>query len=270
MCVYLFANCTLGSIFLWQRVLRVHQANIDILINAAGISQRSRIGITNADTAQQIINTNLNATIELCRLFSRFVFRRTQKSVRKTQPKSMDTSESVLIDSGDEAAANPNSEFDRPSRLHGHVSPCIINISSLLGVRGGAGATAYAASKAGVLGFTRALVCENAGVAKDMRVNAIVPGYIDTPMTKCKSVQEATYFSALSVSFSQSSFILLLCSQSFIFFPIFPFGPPRFAFVSNDPFHAPILNTLHNVHLRADTLHIHVHTTWLSFQPLPR
>lgn len=193
MCVCLFANCTLGSIFLWQRVLRLHQADIDILINAAGISQRCPIDITNAETAQQIIDTNLTATIYLCRFFSRIVFRRTQKSVRVSQLKSMDTSESVLVDSGDEDAANQNSEFDRPSRLHGHVSPCIINISSLLGVRGGAGATAYAASKAGVLGFTRALVCETAGFPKDMRVNAIVPGYIRTPMTtKCKSVQKAT------------------------------------------------------------------------------
>ncbi|KAF7512200.1 hypothetical protein GJ744_002362 [Endocarpon pusillum] len=159
-------------------------ADMDILVNAAGISQRLPIGFTNAETAQQIIDTNLNATIDLCRFFSRVAFGRTRKSVRETQRKSTDTSESDLVDSGDEDAVNQNSEIDIPSRLIGHVSPCIINISSLLGVRGGAGATAYAASKAGVLGLTSALVCESASFAIDMRVNAIVPGYIHTPMTQ--------------------------------------------------------------------------------------
>ncbi|KAJ9667444.1 hypothetical protein H2201_002312 [Coniosporium apollinis] len=57
----------------------------------------------------------------------------------------------------------------------------IINVSSLLAVRGGKGAVAYAASKAGVLGLTRALA-EELG-PKGIRVNAIVPGYIETDMT---------------------------------------------------------------------------------------
>ena len=233
--------------------MRLHQIDIDILINAAGISQRYPIGITKAETAQQIINTNLNATIDFCRFFCRIVFRRTRKPVNKIKPISTDTSESVLVDSGDDDLANQNSGSESPSGLHGHVSPCIINISSLLGVKGGVGATAYAASKAGVLGFTRALVCENASFAIGMRVNAIVPGYIHTPMTKCKSVQEATYFSALSVPFSQSPFMLRLCSQSFIFFPIFPFSAPQFAFVPNGPFRGPVINAPHNVHLRVWT-----------------
>ncbi|KAK6599079.1 3-oxoacyl-acyl carrier protein reductase [Botrytis cinerea] len=59
---------------------------------------------------------------------------------------------------------------------------CIINISSLLGIKGGRGSAAYAASKAGFLGLTRALAAEmgSAGI----RVNAIVPGYIETDMTR--------------------------------------------------------------------------------------
>ncbi|KAF7924037.1 hypothetical protein EAE99_006698 [Botrytis elliptica] len=62
---------------------------------------------------------------------------------------------------------------------------CIINVSSLLGIKGGRGSAAYAASKAGVLGLTRALAAEmgTAGI----RVNAIVPGYIETDMTRAMS-----------------------------------------------------------------------------------
>jgi acetoacetyl-CoA reductase len=56
----------------------------------------------------------------------------------------------------------------------------IVNISSINGRRGQAGQTNYAASKAGVLGFTKALALESA--AKNITVNAIAPGYCDTDM----------------------------------------------------------------------------------------
>jgi NAD(P)-dependent dehydrogenase (short-subunit alcohol dehydrogenase family) len=67
------------------------------------------------------------------------------------------------------------------SEGEGEFTPSIINVSSLLGLHGGFGAVAYAASKAGVLGFTRALASEYA--SHRVRVNAIVPGYISTDMT---------------------------------------------------------------------------------------
>ncbi|KAL6696003.1 3-ketoacyl-reductase [Trichoderma pleuroticola] len=57
---------------------------------------------------------------------------------------------------------------------------CIINVSSLMATKGGLGATAYAASKAGVIGFTRALCREMA--SRSIRVNALLPGWVNSSM----------------------------------------------------------------------------------------
>lgn len=57
----------------------------------------------------------------------------------------------------------------------------IINVSSVVGVAGAAGQGNYAAAKAGLLGFTRALALEVAG--RGITVNAIAPGYVETDMT---------------------------------------------------------------------------------------
>ena len=57
----------------------------------------------------------------------------------------------------------------------------IVNLASALATRGLSGSSAYAASKAGVAGFTRAAAAELAPY--DVTVNAVAPGYVDTPMT---------------------------------------------------------------------------------------
>ncbi len=57
----------------------------------------------------------------------------------------------------------------------------IINISSVVGLTGNSGQTNYAASKAGIIGFTKALAQEIA--SRQINVNCIAPGYINTPMT---------------------------------------------------------------------------------------
>jgi 3-oxoacyl-[acyl-carrier protein] reductase len=60
-------------------------------------------------------------------------------------------------------------------------SGVIINITSVIGLSGNAGQTNYAASKSGMIGFTKSLAKELA--SRGIRANCIAPGYIDTQMT---------------------------------------------------------------------------------------
>ncbi len=57
----------------------------------------------------------------------------------------------------------------------------IVNISSIVGLMGNAGQSNYAASKSGIIGFTKSIAKEYGG--KGITVNAIAPGFIETDMT---------------------------------------------------------------------------------------
>ncbi|KAG9206076.1 hypothetical protein G6514_006355 [Epicoccum nigrum] len=126
-------------------------AKIDVLVNCAGITQSRLFATTPVEDVQAIIDTNLTALM----LGTRFLLR--NKYISTT--------------------SRSRSEAEGKG-----LTPSIINVASLLGVSGGYGAVAYAASKAGVLGFTRALAGEYVG--HGVRVNAIVPGYVESDMTK--------------------------------------------------------------------------------------
>ena len=64
----------------------------------------------------------------------------------------------------------------------------IINMSSVVGIQGNAGQANYAASKAGILGFTKSVALELG--SRNIRCNAIAPGFIETEMTE--ALDEAT------------------------------------------------------------------------------
>lgn len=58
----------------------------------------------------------------------------------------------------------------------------IINLTSVVGIRGNAGQANYAASKAGIIGFTKSVALELG--SRNIRSNAIAPGFIETEMTE--------------------------------------------------------------------------------------
>lgn len=137
----------------------------DVLINCAGITQISRLERTDKQWVQRIVDTNLMGTIWGCKYVGQMMIdyrRRIKRGSNKDG-----TRQEVREKRWDKAEV-PNA--------------CIVNVSSLLAVRGGVGASAYAASKAGVLGLTRALAAEMGPLG--IRVNAVVPGYIQTSMTE--------------------------------------------------------------------------------------
>ena len=61
-------------------------------------------------------------------------------------------------------------------------SGSIINMSSIVGVKGNAGQSSYAASKAGIIGFTKSIAAELG--SRNIRCNAIAPGFVETDMTQ--------------------------------------------------------------------------------------
>lgn len=112
----------------------------NILVNCAGITKDATLQNLDTSSFQDVIGVNLVGTFNFCKHFL-------------------------------------NSE--RIESLNG-APISIINISSIVGDRGNFGQTNYAASKAGVIGFTKSLAKE--GGRYNCRANAILPGFIDTPM----------------------------------------------------------------------------------------
>lgn len=74
---------------------------------------------------------------------------------------------------------NMTKQVIRPMIKNGGGS--IINMSSIIGLSGNAGQAAYAASKAGIIGFTKSIALEYG--SRNIRCNAIAPGFVETDMT---------------------------------------------------------------------------------------
>jgi len=112
------------------------------------------------EEVQEMVDVNLMATVWACKFMLPGLLRQKQALGRE-----------AVLDKKE-----VNGELDT-WRIR---SPCIVNVSSLLASHGGAGASVYAASKAAVVSFSRALAEEYGRLG--IRVNTLLPGFIDTDM----------------------------------------------------------------------------------------
>ncbi|MBN2878794.1 MAG: 3-oxoacyl-[acyl-carrier-protein] reductase [Clostridia bacterium] len=93
----------------------------------------------------------------------------------------------------------------------------IVNISSVIGLTGNAGQANYAASKAGIIGFTKSIAKEAA--SRNICVNAVAPGYIVTPMTETlndkvkETIQEKIPLKRLGTPEDAANIVGFLCSE---------------------------------------------------------
>lgn len=85
-----------------------------------------------------------------------------------------------VMDNNLKSVFNVTKQMIRPMMKNGGGS--IINMSSIVGVRGQAGQSNYAASKAGIIGFSKSIAQEMG--SRKIRCNVIAPGFIETDMTE--------------------------------------------------------------------------------------
>ncbi len=93
----------------------------------------------------------------------------------------------VVMDTNLKSVFNMTKQVIRPMMKARAGS--IINMSSIIGIRGNAGQSSYAASKAGIIGFTKSIALEIG--SRNIRCNAIAPGFVETDMTHYLNEGEA-------------------------------------------------------------------------------
>ncbi|MEO5633397.1 3-oxoacyl-[acyl-carrier-protein] reductase [Gaiella sp.] len=96
-------------------------------------------------------------------------------------------------------------------------SGSIVNVSSIVGVHGNGGQTNYAASKAGIIGFTKSLARELG--SRNVRANVVAPGYITTQLTDVlpeeatEAMRQQTPLGRLGAPDDVASAVRFLCSD---------------------------------------------------------
>jgi NAD(P)-dependent dehydrogenase (short-subunit alcohol dehydrogenase family) len=135
-----------------------------ILVNCAGITRDGFVNALTEEDWDRVIDVNLKGTFNVCQSFLRHL------PVVLPDATSATTTSDPADDNDDGTTTTIPSS-----------TASIINVGSIVSERGNLGQVNYAASKGGVLGLTRALAKEVAD--RQVRVNAILPGFIATPMT---------------------------------------------------------------------------------------
>ncbi len=142
-----------------NKILDKHN-RIDILVNNAGITKDNLLLRMSESDWDDVINTNLRGVFNCTKVVAKAMLKQASAKGKQGSPPK-----------ADQPAADAS----------GGRKGKIINIASIIGITGNAGQANYAASKAGIIGFTKSLAKELASRA--ITVNAIAPGYITTDMT---------------------------------------------------------------------------------------
>ena len=127
---------------------------LDLLVHAAGVNHDALLLRAKDAHIDETLQTNLTGAIYAARAAVR-------KIIQKRAPTP-----------GADAAAGP----------HAQAGGCMVFVGSIIGQRGAAGQSVYAASKAGLLGLTSCLSRELS--SRSIRVHCVCPGYIRTAMTE--------------------------------------------------------------------------------------
>lgn len=161
----------------------MQEEDVDILVNAAGVSYGSLLAQTSDARISRMLETNLQGTIFACKAFTRQLLRRRQRQRQRQRQQQQQQ--------GPQVANQP---------------ACIINISSLQAIKPGVGAATYAATKAGVVALTRAIVAEAAAstpsdggavaerAAPMLRANALLPGWVRTDLLNGEQFVNVFFF----------------------------------------------------------------------------
>jgi len=130
-----------------NKILDKHK-RVDILVNNAGITKDNLLLRMSEDDWDRVMQVNLRGVFNCTKVLSKVMLK--QASAK-----------------GGSASGGKNGR--------------IINITSIIGILGNAGQANYAASKAGIIGFTKSIAREFA--SRGITANSIAPGYIMTDMT---------------------------------------------------------------------------------------
>ena len=160
--------------FTYRSSTEAAEALVDEL-EAQGTEALSLQGdVANLDTAQDHVDAVLDRWETLDVLVNNAGITRDGLMLRLTEEDWDD-----VIDTNLKGVFNYAKAAYRP--MMGQRSGAIVNISSVVGTSGNAGQTNYAASKAGIVGFSKSLAKELGG--RNVRVNVVAPGYVQTDMT---------------------------------------------------------------------------------------
>ena len=146
----------------------------ELISKGANSAEAIEFDITNFDQVKEAINDYIGTHGPITALVNNAGISKNQLLMRL---KEEDLSQ--ILDTNLKSAIMLTQALTRNFLKAGSVS--IVNVSSIVGLMGNPGQVAYAASKAGLLGFTKSLAKELA--SKKIRANAICPGFIATDMT---------------------------------------------------------------------------------------